>query len=98
MAVNPTIDSTLAKAVINQITFTNDSLEQHYIALQTMNVSTIFVKEIQNAIKDYDRAPAIEEALYLMVKSYDALGMKDLSASSMRVFKETFPLEVKRAL
>jgi outer membrane protein assembly factor BamD len=49
------------------------------------------INRAQNAIKDYDRAPAIEEALYLMVKSYDALGMKDLSASSMRVFKETFP-------
>jgi len=49
------------------------------------------INRAQNAIKDYDRAPAIEEALYLMVKSYDALGMKDLSASSMRVFKDTFP-------
>jgi hypothetical protein len=45
-------DSALSKAVLNQITFTNDSLEQHYIALQTMNVSTAFVKEIQNAFKD----------------------------------------------
>ena len=54
MAVNPKIDSTLAKAVINQITFTNDSLEQHYIALQTMNVSAVFVKEIQNAFKDFN--------------------------------------------
>ncbi|MFN5188387.1 MAG: tetratricopeptide repeat protein [Chitinophagia bacterium] len=54
MAVNPKNDSTFSKNVTNQITFTNDSLEQHYIALQTMNVSTIFVKEIQNAIKDYN--------------------------------------------
>jgi hypothetical protein len=54
MAVNPKNDSTLAKAVINQTTFTNDSLEQHYIALQTMNVSTVFVKEIQNAFKDFN--------------------------------------------
>ena len=45
-------DSAQTLAVINQIVFTNDSLEQHYIALQTMNVSTAFVKEIQNAFKD----------------------------------------------
>ncbi len=45
-------DSALSKAVLNQIAFTNDSLEQHYIALQTMNVSNVFVKEIQNAFKD----------------------------------------------
>jgi len=54
MAVNPKNDSTLSKNIINQITFTNDSLEQHYIALQTINVSAVFVKEIQNAIKDFN--------------------------------------------
>jgi hypothetical protein len=51
---NPKNDSTLSKNIINQITFTNDSLEQHYIALQTINVSAVFVKEIQNAIKDFN--------------------------------------------
>ena len=45
-------DSNQIIAVPNQIVFTNDSLEQHYIALQTMNVSAVFVKEIQNAFKD----------------------------------------------
>jgi hypothetical protein len=45
-------DSDQNIALTNQIVFTNDSLEQHYIALQTMNVSTVFVKEIQNAFKD----------------------------------------------
>jgi hypothetical protein len=45
-------DSTQTISNANQITFTNDSLEQHYIALQTMNVSAVFVKEIQNAFKD----------------------------------------------
>ena len=47
-----TKDSTQTIALTNQIVFTNDSLEQHYIALQTMNVSAVFVKEIQNALKD----------------------------------------------
>jgi len=46
-------DSAQATATMNQILFTNDSLEPHYIALQTMNVSAIFVKEIQNAFKDF---------------------------------------------
>lgn len=46
--------NTITKAEVNNLTFTNDSLEQHYIALQTMNISTVFVKEIQNAFKDYN--------------------------------------------
>ncbi len=49
------------------------------------------INRAQQAIRDYDRAPAIEEAMYLMVKSYDALNMKDLSDDSMRVFKLNFP-------
>ena len=52
--VNPIKDSALTIAKADQITFTNDSLEQHYIALQTMNVSAVFVKEIQNAFKDFN--------------------------------------------
>lgn len=49
------------------------------------------INRSQTALKDYDRAPAIEEALYLMVKSYDALGLKDLSADTMRIFNANFP-------
>lgn len=49
----PKNDSAIATSLSNQIVFSNDSLEQHYIALQTMNVSTVFVKEIQNAFKDF---------------------------------------------
>jgi outer membrane protein assembly factor BamD len=49
------------------------------------------INRAQTTLKDYDRAPAIEEALYLIVKSYDALGMKDLSADTMRVFNANFP-------
>lgn len=49
------------------------------------------INRSQNAVKEYDRAPAIEEALYIMVKSYDALGLTDLSSDTMRVFKANFP-------
>jgi tetratricopeptide (TPR) repeat protein len=47
-------DSAQTLAVTNQIVFNKDSLEQHYIALQTFNVSAVFVKEIQNAFKDFN--------------------------------------------
>jgi outer membrane protein assembly factor BamD len=45
----------------------------------------------QLVIRDYDRAPAVEEALYILVQSYQALGMNDLSSDAMRVFKLNFP-------
>jgi len=45
----------------------------------------------QLVIRDYDRAPAVEEALYLLVKSYDKLGMTDLSNDALRVLQLNFP-------
>ena len=45
----------------------------------------------QLVIRDYDRAPAVEEALYILVKSYEKLGMKDLSDDAKRVLVLNFP-------
>ncbi|MDB5763450.1 MAG: outer membrane protein assembly factor BamD [Herminiimonas sp.] len=45
----------------------------------------------QSAVKDYRDAPAIEEALLIMVRSYDALGMPELRDDAERVFKKNFP-------
>jgi outer membrane protein assembly factor BamD len=45
----------------------------------------------QTAIQDYPEAPAIEEALYIMVRAYDALGMTQLRDDAERVFKKNFP-------
>jgi outer membrane protein assembly factor BamD len=48
----------------------------------------------QAAITTYPRAPANEEALFLMVKSYDALGMTDLRDDANRVMRKNFPNSV----
>lgn len=45
----------------------------------------------QQAIKQYPNAPTTEEALILMVRSYDALGIKDLRDDTIRVLKTNFP-------
>ena len=45
----------------------------------------------QLVIRDYDRAPAVEEALYILYKSYEKLGMVELSNDTARVFKLNFP-------
>jgi len=48
----------------------------------------------QDAIKEYQGAPAIEEALYVLVKSYDALGLTKLSDDADRVLKTNYPNSV----
>lgn len=49
------------------------------------------VNRAQAAIKTYPDAPANEEALFIMVKGYDALGMNDLRDDAERVMKKNFP-------
>jgi len=45
----------------------------------------------QFAVQNYPRAPAIEEAVFIMVKAYDALGMDDLRDAADRVMRKNFP-------
>ena len=45
----------------------------------------------QNTLKTYPDAPANEEALFVMVKAYDALNMPDLRDDAERVMKKNFP-------
>jgi outer membrane protein assembly factor BamD len=46
------------------------------------------------AVTNYRDAPAIEEALFVMMRSYDALGLTDLRDDAQRVLKQTFPNSV----
>ena len=45
----------------------------------------------QAALKTYPDAPANEEALFVMIKAYDALNMADLRDDAERVMKKNFP-------
>lgn len=45
----------------------------------------------QFAVTKYHEAPAIEEALLVLVRSYDKLGLTDLRDDADRVFRKNFP-------
>ncbi|MBE2261359.1 MAG: outer membrane protein assembly factor BamD [Burkholderiaceae bacterium] len=45
----------------------------------------------QVAILEYRDVPALEEALYILVRSYDALGLTQLSEDSKRVLQKNYP-------
>jgi outer membrane protein assembly factor BamD len=45
----------------------------------------------QGAVTDYQDAPAIEEALFIMIRCYDKMGMLDLRDDTQRVFLRNFP-------
>lgn len=70
------------------------------LALNEVHVARYYMKRgayvaaanrAQFAVKEYPQAPATEEALFIMVKAYDALGMTELRNDSERVMKKNFP-------
>ena len=45
----------------------------------------------QYAVQNYIQAPAVEEAVFILVKAYDSLGMTDLRDAADRVMRKNFP-------
>ena len=49
------------------------------------------INRAQSALSDYQSVPALEEALFIMLGSYDALGMAQLRDDTRRVMEKTYP-------
>ncbi|TSE36465.1 outer membrane protein assembly factor BamD [Tepidimonas charontis] len=52
------------------------------------------INRAQTALQDYRNVPALEEALYLLMKSYEALGMEEQARDARRVLDANFPNSV----
>ena len=49
------------------------------------------INRAQSALSEYQNVPALEEALFIMFKSYDALGMSQLRDDTKRVMESSYP-------
>ncbi len=49
------------------------------------------VNRAQLAVSDYREVPAIEEALYILYRSYDSLGLTQLRDDAKRVLEKNYP-------
>ena len=49
------------------------------------------VNRAQIAVSDYREVPAIEEALFILYRSYDALGMQQLRDDTKRILEKNYP-------
>lgn len=49
------------------------------------------IQRSQTVVRDFQRTPSVEEALYLMARSYEALHLKDLQADAERVLALNYP-------
>lgn len=69
------------------------------VAMSEVHVARYYMKRkayiaaanrAQNVIKEYPRTPATEEALYIMIRAYEALEMYDLRDDAERVMRINF--------
>ena len=49
------------------------------------------INRAQSAVSDYQDVPAVEEALFILLRSYDSLGMTQLRDDTRRVMEKTYP-------
>ncbi|MGL4667022.1 MAG: outer membrane protein assembly factor BamD [Saezia sp.] len=49
------------------------------------------INRAQQAVRNHQQAPALEEALYIIYMAYEKMGMQDLSADAKRVMDHNFP-------
>jgi outer membrane protein assembly factor BamD len=49
------------------------------------------INRAQQAVTDYREVPAIEDALFILYKSYDALGLTQLRDDAKRILEKNYP-------
>jgi outer membrane protein assembly factor BamD len=49
------------------------------------------INRAQGVVQQFQGAPAVEEALFIMVESYQKLGLEELRADAERVMRLNFP-------
>lgn len=88
-------DSIYAKDSIDRMKYLVNALAQHDVHVANYyyrrGAYLAAANRAQSAIKQYRDTPAVEEALFIMVRGYDALGLTDLRDDAERVLKKNFP-------
>ena len=88
-------DSKYTADARSRMTYIVNSLAQYEVHVAryyfTRGAYVAAINRAQSAITDYQNVPAIEEALYILMRSYEALGMPQLAADSRRVMEKSYP-------
>jgi len=88
-------DSKYAPDAVQRMNWLVNALAAHEVHVAryyyTRGAHVAAVNRAQYALQNYPQAPALEEALYVLVKAYDAMGMNDLRDDADRVMRKNFP-------
>jgi len=93
--VNRFPDSRYTPDARARMTYIVNSLAQYevHVARYYMNRGAYVaaINRAQSALADYREVPALEEALFILMRSYDALGMTQLRDDTRRVMEQNYP-------
>ena len=88
-------DSRYTPDARSRMTYIVNSLAQYEVHVARYYYSrgayVAAINRAQNALTDYQDVPALEEALYILLRSYDALGMNGLRDDTRRVMEKSYP-------
>lgn len=88
-------DSKYAPDAIARMTYIVNSLAQSEVHVARYyfkrGAYLAAINRAQTAVADYQGVPALEEALFIMLQSYDALGMVQLRDDTRRVLEKNYP-------
>jgi len=83
------VDATARMKYLVNALASHEAHVAHYYMRRSAYIAAI--NRAQSALKTYPDAPANEESLFIMVKAYDILGMKDLRDDTERIMRKNFP-------
>jgi outer membrane protein assembly factor BamD len=88
-------DSRYTADARSRMTYIVNSLAQYEVHVAryyyTRGAYVAAINRAQHAVTDYQDVPALEEALFILLRSYDALGMTQLRDDTRRVMEKTYP-------
>lgn len=88
-------ESRYAKDARQRMTYIVNSLAQYEVHVARhyyqRGAYVAAISRAQTALADFQGVPALEEALYILIKSYEALGMTQLRDDARRVMDSSYP-------
>ncbi len=88
-------DSRYAPDARSRMTYIVNSLAQYEVHVARYyykrGAYVAAISRAQTTVSDYQNVPALEEALYIMLQSYNALGLDQLRDDTKRVLEKSFP-------
>jgi len=88
-------DSRYTPDAVARMRYVVNSLAQYEVHVAryyyTRGAYVAAINRAQSALTDYTDAPALEEALFLIIRSYDALGLPQLRDDAERVMRASYP-------